>query len=94
MFRLWDGSEWRPHAHAEEEDKVRFTITLNHPGSLRKMFFPPSDTRLSMAYTLGDFEIDGDVYGALDLGRHLWESWGFFDTIMNAYKLIRLPNSH
>lgn len=90
-FRLWDGTEWRKSS-ATAKNPPSFTIVLNHAASLRRMFLPPSDTRLGLSYTLGDFDIEGDVGGALDLGRHLWETWRWVDTLVNAYKLIRLPS--
>lgn len=90
-FRLWDGTEWRKGS-ANDNNPPSFTIALNHAASLRRMFLPPSDTRLGLSYTLGDFDIEGDVGGALDLGRHLWETWRWIDTLINAYKLIRLPS--
>lgn len=90
-FRLWDGTEWRKNSAASSKPP-NFTIVLNHAASLRRMFLPPSDTRLAMSYTLGDFDIKGDAGGALDLGRHLWESWRWIDVLVNAYKLICLPS--
>lgn len=73
--------------------KPKFTVVLNHAAALRRMFLPPSDDRFGLAYTLGDFDIEGDTGGALDLGRHLWETWRWYDIFISAFKLIRLPSS-
>ena len=32
--RLWDGTTWQPEVAAP----LRFTLVLNHPGALRRMF--------------------------------------------------------
>lgn len=42
---------------------------------------------------LGDFEIEGALPEALNLGRHLWDTWTWRDTIRFAYRLICLPSS-
>ena len=55
--RLWDGSIWRPNA--ESKEPARFTIVLQHPGALRKMFLPPNDLTLGEAYIYNDFDIEG-----------------------------------
>ena len=90
-FRLWDGTMWQKDG--QHSPSPQFTITLNHPASLRRMFFPPSDSRLGEAYMLGDFDINGQMGQALDLGKHLWRTWSWKDTFRFAYKLISLPSS-
>jgi hypothetical protein len=64
--RLWDGTEWG--APAQER---RFTIVLMHPGSLRAMFLPPTELALGEAFIYGDFDVEGDLEGAMALGRSL-----------------------
>lgn len=86
-FRLWDGSIW---TRAPDASPI-FTIVLNHPGALRQMFLPPSDTRLALAYVHGHFDILGDRGSALNLGKHLWESWTWSDIAWSAIRLISLP---
>lgn len=65
---LWDGSEWPP------ETEPSFTLVLQHPWSLRSMFWPPKDTTLGEAYLRGDFEVEGDLTAALRLAEHLTSS--------------------
>ena len=85
--RLWDGTNWEQQGTTEH----RFTIVLNHPAALRRMFFPPTERRLGEAYMFGDFEIEGKMYAAIDLARYLWENWTWRDTLRFAPKLMRLP---
>src|SRR5689334_20623229 len=51
--RLWDGTTWE----AEAGQLPRFTLVLQHPEALRKMFFPPSELNLGEAYIYNDFDI-------------------------------------
>ena len=85
--RLWEGTIWQPPAAQSR----RFTIVLNHPSALRRMFFPPTERRLGEAYMFGDFEIEGSMSAALNLARYLWETWTWRDTLRFAPKLLRLP---
>ena len=85
--RLWDGTEWMREGASER----RFTIVLNHPAALRKMFFPPTERRLGEAYMFGDFEIEGELFEAIYLARYLWEGWSWKDTLRFAPKLLRMP---
>lgn len=88
-FRLWEGTIWQK----ENAQPARFTIVLNHPAALRRMFLPPSDTRLANAYMLADFDIEGEAGGALNLGQHLWKSWSWRDLIRSGVQLIMLPSN-
>ena len=87
-FRLWEGTVWQPAA----DQPPRYTIVLNHPSALRRMFFPPTERRLGEAYMFGDFEIEGRLYEALNLARYLWETWTWRDTLRFAPRLLRLPS--
>lgn len=61
--RLWDG-QMLP---AEAGLPTRFTLTLTHPGALRRMFLPPGELTLAEAYLRGDFDIEGDMIAAMNL---------------------------
>ena len=87
-IRLWDGTIWELSGSSEH----RFTIVLNGPSALRRMFFPPTERKLGEAYMFGDFEIEGNMYEAIDLARFLWEGWTWPDTLRLASKLLRLPS--
>ncbi len=87
-IRLWDGTLWEPSGTTIH----RFTIALNGPSALRRMFFPPTERKLGEAYMFGDFEIEGELFAAIDLARFLWEGWSLRDTLRFAPKLLRLPS--
>lgn len=44
-----------------------FTLVLNHPGSLRRMFSLPIELSIGEAYIYGDFDIEGDFYAMFGL---------------------------
>jgi len=87
-IRLWD------QAVIPADAQARFSLVLNHPGALRRVFTPPIELSAGEAYIYGDFDIDGDIfelYHLLDaLLRHNF-------TAPEAASLVRdiqrLPNS-
>ncbi len=60
--RLWDQAELPAAAQP-----AAFTLVLNHPGSLRRMFSPPIELSLGEAYIYGDFDIEGDFFAMFGL---------------------------
>jgi cyclopropane-fatty-acyl-phospholipid synthase len=56
--RAWDGATWEP----DVGQPARFTIVLQHPGSVRKMFWPPNKYTLGEAYIYDDIDIEGDIH--------------------------------
>jgi cyclopropane-fatty-acyl-phospholipid synthase len=60
-INLWGQAEIPADSTAE------FTLVLNHPGALRRMFTPPIELSAGEAYIYGDFDIDGDIYALYDL---------------------------
>src|SRR5712692_6011955 len=87
--RLWDGSIWRPDGGSE--GPVRFTVVLQHPGALRKMFLPPSDLTLGEAYIYNDFDIEGDIEAIFPLGDQFMDGgWG---KLRFGKRLLSLPNA-
>src|SRR6266571_3225015 len=90
--RLWDGSTWRPDAGSQE--RVRFTVVLQHPGSLRKMFLPPNDLTLGEAYIYNDFDIEGDIEAVFPLAEHFTSNrWGKMEQVRFGKQLLSLPNT-
>ncbi len=87
-IRLWDQAE------IPAEGQPQFTLVLNHPGALRRMFTPPIELSAGEAYIYGDFDIQGDIYAFYGLLEALI-SHNF--TASEAASLIkdiqRLPNS-
>jgi len=65
--RLWDGTV-QP---AEGGQEARFTLVLNRPDVLWRMFAPPSERKIGEAYAYGDFDVEGDMIRMLDLVSHI-----------------------
>ena len=61
--RLWDGTI----THGTAEGERRFTLVIKRPGTLRRMFLPPSEVALGEAYLYDDFDIEGDIEAATGL---------------------------
>ena len=93
--RLWDGTTWRPQpaGNAGEAPPPRFTIVLQHAGSLRKMFLPPNELTLGEAYIYNDFDIEGDIEGVFSLAdQFLQGGWGKVEQLRYGKRLLSLPN--
>jgi cyclopropane-fatty-acyl-phospholipid synthase len=66
-IRLWDGTV-QP---AEPGKPTHFTLVLNRPDVLWRMFAPPNERAIGEAYAYGDFEVEGDIMKMLDLVEHI-----------------------
>jgi cyclopropane-fatty-acyl-phospholipid synthase len=87
--RFWDGSMWRP----DPAQPVRFTLILQHPGALRRMFLPPSDLTVGEAYIHDDFDIEGEIEGVFELADHLLDQrWTMPKILARSVQLLRLPS--
>ena len=64
--RLWDGEVIEP----DPGHPAKFTLVLEHPGSLGRMLWLPSDLTLGEAYIRGDFDVEGDLIAAFALREH------------------------
>jgi cyclopropane-fatty-acyl-phospholipid synthase len=67
--RAWDGTVWEPDAG----QSARFTVVLQHPGAVRKMFWPPSQYTLGEAYIYDDIDIEGDIHAFFRFINYLRE---------------------
>ena len=86
--RFWDGSSWDEHAGLP----CRFTIVLAHPGSLRRMFWPPSDLTVGEAYIFGDYDVEGDMEAFLAAMRRLGSlPRNPLERLALGWRLWRLP---
>jgi cyclopropane-fatty-acyl-phospholipid synthase len=56
--RLWDSEE------LAEDSSAPFTLVLNQPGALRRMFSPSIELSLGEAFINKDFDIEGDIISA------------------------------
>jgi len=88
-IRLWDGTmiDPDPGCHAE------FTIVLNHPGALRKMFLPANELTLGEAFIFEDFDIEGNIHAVFRLGDYIIDSgMSLTKKLRQATRLLRLPS--
>ncbi|MFZ3376089.1 MAG: cyclopropane-fatty-acyl-phospholipid synthase family protein [Chthoniobacterales bacterium] len=79
--RLWDGTAWpdqRPRAA---------TLALKHSGALGRMFLPGTEVGLAEAYLHDDFDIEGDIAVAFEIGDFLLAHLGDW---RNKFKLAGL----
>ena len=60
-IQLWNGMALPASGHP------LFTLVINHPGALRRMFMPPIEVALGEAFIYGDFDISGDIFSAFAL---------------------------
>src|SRR6266568_9528691 len=88
--RLWDGTTWKP----DPEQETRFTLVLQHPGALRRMFLPPSDLTLGEAYIYNDFDIEGDIEAVIPLADQFMSGqWGKMEQLRFGQRLLSLPSN-
>ena len=84
--RLWDGTAWpdqRPRAA---------TLALKHSGALGRMFLPGTEVGLAEAYLHDDFDIEGDIAVAFEIGDFLLAHLGDWrNKFRLAGLLVALP---
>ncbi len=86
-IQLWDQAEIPASAES------KFTLVLNHPGALRRMFTPPIELSAGEAFIYGDFDIQGDLYAFYELMDLLTEQHFTASEATNLLRDIRrLPN--
>jgi len=84
--RFWDGTEWG------DIDQPRFTPVLKHPAALRSMFPSPSELTLGEAFIYDDFDIEGDVEGAVELADYLLRrEYSIPEKLRSGSLLAKLP---
>jgi cyclopropane-fatty-acyl-phospholipid synthase len=90
--RLWDGTTWQSRPEASEP--ARFTLVLQHPGALRAMLLPPSELNLGEAYIYNDYDVEGNLAGAFEMGDYLMdEQWGKMAQARFGKRLLSLPRT-
>lgn len=63
--RLWNGAMW-PDARPREA-----ILLLNHPGALSQMLWPGTEVGLAEAYLHDDFDVEGNIEVAFEIGDFL-----------------------
>ncbi len=85
--RLWDGTAWpdqRPRAAM---------LALKHSGALGRMFLPGTEVGLAEAYLHDDFDIEGDIAVAFEIGDFLLAHLGDWKKKLRlAGLLVALPD--
>ena len=92
--RLWDGTTWKPKP--DNNEPPRFTLILQHPGALRRMFFPPSELNLFEAYIYNDFDVEGDIeslFAILDQFIDERGHLGKMEQLRYGKRLMSLPKT-
>jgi cyclopropane-fatty-acyl-phospholipid synthase len=90
--RLWDGTTWQ--LEPESAEPKSFTLVLQHPGALRKMFLPPSELSLGEAYIYNDFDIEGDITAVFPLAdQFINGQWGKVEQVRYGKRLLSLPKT-
>jgi cyclopropane-fatty-acyl-phospholipid synthase len=85
--RLWDGTEL-------PAERPAFSLVLNHPGALRRMFTPPIELSLGEAFVYGDFDIEGDIFSAFSLVDGITaRTFSPGDVVALTRELLALPKS-
>src|SRR5437762_1518648 len=69
-IRLWDGTMW------PDERPSAVTLVLKHPGALGRMLLPATEVGLAEAYLHDDFDVEGDIEAAFELGDFLLSHLG------------------
>jgi cyclopropane-fatty-acyl-phospholipid synthase len=65
QVRFWDGATWGTSDHP------KFTLLLCNPEAFSRLFVSPSELSLGEAYIAGDFDVEGDMAAAFELGDYL-----------------------
>lgn len=98
--RLWDGTVWNPpfsstsNQAQPDHNQKSFTLILQHPGALRRMFLPPSELNLGEAYIYNDFDIEGDIAAVFPFADQFINGhWGKIEQLRYGKRLLSLPKS-
>lgn len=86
--RLWDGTYWPDNAPGARPA----TVVLKHPGALREMLLEHSEAALGEAYLQNDFDVEGDIEAAFELGDLMQaQTGGWSQKLKLAHLLGQLP---
>lgn len=85
--RLWDGTKL-------PAERPAFSLVLNCPGALRRMFTPPIELSLGEAFIYGDFDIEGDIFSTFSLIDDITaRTFSPGDVVALTRELLTLPKS-
>jgi cyclopropane-fatty-acyl-phospholipid synthase len=87
--RLWDGTV----REAEAGGEPVFTLVINRPAALRRMFSRITDLALGESYIQGDFDVEGDFESAFALEEYLEGlRLSVADRLFCARQMMKLPS--
>ena len=88
--RLWDGTTLEP----ETGTAPRFTLVLEHRGSLRALLWPPNQLAMAEAYLYGDVDLEGEIEAIFPFADHLLleRDWTPAERLRTLRLLLGLPN--
>ena len=88
--RLWEGTVLAPTSVAA----ARFTLVLEHPGSLRALLWPPNQLTMAEAYLYGDVDVEGEIEAIFPFADHLLlgRDWSVGERLRTLRLLLRLPD--
>jgi hypothetical protein len=87
QVRLWNGTTW------SRTSDPKFTVILNTPEALRRLFVHPSEVGIGEAYIAGFLDVEGDMQAAFELGDYLlWdESLPYFAASLDRIGQNAIP---
>lgn len=83
-FRFWDGS----YLGADPGCAPRFTLVFNHPGALRRAFWPKNKLGFGEAYIFGEVDVEGDSVALLFMLRRVVSQQRSVDQHIQLFKLL------
>ncbi len=84
--RLWDGTLWG------QTQSPHFTLVLQRPSALKRIFLSQSELALGEAFIYDDFDIEGNVECAIDFAEFLMSrQYSIADKLRYASYLTALP---
>jgi cyclopropane-fatty-acyl-phospholipid synthase len=84
--RLWNGRLW---PDSRPRDAI---LVLNHPGALSQMLLPGTEVGLAEAYLHDDFDVEGNIEAAFEIGDFLLAHLGDWKTKLKiGGLLVTLP---
>ncbi len=87
--RFWDGTMWE----TQSGNETKYTLVLQHPASLRRMFSPPSELAMAEAFIYNDVDVKGDLESVFPLAEYLQSRhWGVAERLRFLKRHKALPS--
>jgi cyclopropane-fatty-acyl-phospholipid synthase len=86
--QLWDGTTW------PDERPRSAILVLNHQDALTRMFLPGTEVGLAEAYLDNDFDVEGDIETAFEVGDFLLKHLGDWKRKLKLSGLLVALRAH